>query len=266
MRWFTKSARHAATAPPGTAAVPVRLARLLSKSGAMSRGAAEAAIAAGRVQVNGKIVTDGGLRLLPEADRVLLDGRPLAPAAAAVWLLNKPVGVLTTARDPRGRRTVYDLLPPQAAVQWLAPVGRLDQDSGGLLLFTNDTRLAHALTHPDRHVPKTYRVKVVGRAPDLAPFRAPMTLDAGEMTRPAAAVRLVRAGTTTSTFDLVLTEGKNRQVRRMCAAQGLVVRQLVRTCLGPLALGDLKPGAARRLTDAEVAALRRAAGCEGESP
>ncbi|MBI3268100.1 MAG: rRNA pseudouridine synthase [Planctomycetes bacterium] len=252
-RWFTKNARHAEP----DAAEPVRLGRLLSKFGLLSRNRAQDAIAEGRVQVNGAVVTNAGLRVVPDVDSVLLDGKPIEKSDPVVWALNKPAGVLTTASDTKGRRTVYDLLPEKLRGRWLFPVGRLDQESAGLLLFTNDTDLGRALTHPDRHVPKTYRVKVAGPAPDLEPFRRGMTLDDGETTRPAVA-RLVRAGETSSTFDLVLTEGKNRQIRRMCEALGLEVELLLRLSIGPLPLGDLKPGAARPLTEQEVLALRAA--------
>ncbi|MBI5369493.1 MAG: rRNA pseudouridine synthase [Planctomycetes bacterium] len=254
-RWFTKSARRA----DGDS---LRLARVISKYGLLSRRLALDAVAAGRVTVNGKVVTNGGLRVSPESDRILLDGREIARATPETWMLNKPAGVLTTARDPQGRKTVYDLLPEEARKGWLFPVGRLDNDSAGLLLFTNDTPLGQALTGPEHHVPKTYRVKVAGPEPDLTPFQKGMTLDEGEVTRPAV-VRLVRAGERSSTFDLVLTEGKNRQIRRMCGILGLEIELLVRTHLGPLALGELKPGAARRLTEAEVAGLRQAAGLGG---
>lgn len=255
-RWFTKSARR-------TGGEPVRLARLISKFGLMSRAQALEAIASGLVQVNGKVVTNGGLRVDPEADEVLLNGIRIERAEPVYWMLNKPEGVLTTARDPHGRKTVYDLLPPEAKANWLFPVGRLDEDSAGLLLFTNDTPLGQQLTHPDHHVPKTYRVKVKGPKPDLTPFRLGMTLEDGEVTRPAK-LHLVRHGEKSTTFDLVLTEGKNRQIRRMCDLLGLKVLLLLRTQLGPLTLGELKPGEARRLTEEEVGLLRAAVTAVGD--
>ncbi len=232
------------------------LDRLLSRAGLWSRNQARSAIAAGRVQVNGRTVRDPDTWVDPARDRVQCDGAPLVARAKEVWMLHKPVGYVTTAADEHGRPTVYALLP--ADLPWLAPVGRLDRDTSGLLLLTNDSDLAHAITDPGRHLPKTYVVRCRGHLGDatLARLAAGVLLADGP-TRPARVEFVALAGRDT-TIRLVLTEGRNRQVRRMVAAVGSRVQELRRTDIGPLSLGDLPAGAARRLSPAEVAALRAA--------
>lgn len=234
------------------------LDRVLSRAGACSRSEARTVIAAGRVTVNGRSVRDPDAWIDPGRDRIALDGGPLQAVPKQVWMLHKPVGLVTTADDEHGRATVYSLLP--ADLPWLAPVGRLDQDTSGLLLFTNDSDLAHAITEPSTELAKVYRVLAKGRLDDAALQRlaAGPVLDDGP-TRPARVERLADDDRTT-TLRLTITEGRNRQVRRMVAAIGSKVLELHRERIGPLALGALVAGAVRRLTAAEVTALRDAVG------
>jgi 23S rRNA pseudouridine2605 synthase len=208
-------------------------------------------IAAGRVSVGGEICTDPA-RDVDEESGVTVDGRPLAGAEPRVlYALHKPVGVLSTARDTHGRRTVLELVPAEGLR--LYPVGRLDADSSGLILLANDGELANRLTHPRFEVPKTYRAMLgggpVGHAA-LAALREGVELEDG-LTAPARVRRL-----SDRQIELTIHEGRNRQVRRMCAAVGHPVRELTRTRFGPLSLGALQPGAHRRLSLAEVERLR----------
>jgi 23S rRNA pseudouridine2605 synthase len=229
----------------------VRLAKYLAHAGVASRRSAETVIAAGRVSVDGALVTDPA-HDVDEHGRVTLDGRPLeGPEPRALYALHKPVGVLSTARDTHGRKTVLDLVPVRGLR--LYPVGRLDADSSGLILLTNDGELANRLTHPRFQVPKTYRAKLAGppvsdRA--LHALRNGVTLEDG----PTATARVRRVNQ--HTIELTIHEGRNRQVRRMCKAVGHPVTELIRTSFGPLALGELRPGAHRRLSRAEVERLR----------
>src|SRR4051794_6055617 len=238
----------------------MRLAKHLAHAGVASRRAAEALIADGRVRLGGEVVTDPA-RDVDGSEAITVDGRRVAaaPAQRVVFALHKPVGVVSTARDPHGRPTVVDLVP-DAGGHRLYPVGRLDAESTGLLLLTDDGDLAHRLTHPRFEVPKTYRARVGGgpvsdRA--VARLREGVDLDDGR-TAPARVRRL--GGGRSAYLELVLREGRKRQVRRMCDAVGHPVVELRRVAFGPLALGDLPPGAARRLRPDEVEALRGAAG------
>ena len=232
------------------------LDRVLSRAGLCSRSEAQAAIAAGRVQVNGRVVRDKDLWVDPVRDEVLCDGTALRAKKKEVWMLHKPVGCVTTARDERDRATVYALLPE--GLPWLAPVGRLDQDTSGLLLFTNDSDLAHAITDPSTGLEKTYEARCRPALPDeaLARLRTGVALDDGP-TLPARVERLAGDAAST-TLRLSIREGRNRQVRRMVEAVGSSVLALHRAAIGPLALGDLADGAARSLTAEEVRALRAA--------
>jgi 23S rRNA pseudouridine2605 synthase len=233
----------------------MRLAKYLAHAGVASRRAAEGIVAAGRVAVDGEIVRDPA-RDVDEGNRVEVDGRRLrGPEPAVVYALHKPVGVLSTAHDPGGRPTVVELIPERRR---LYPVGRLDADSSGLILLTNDGALANRLTHPRYEVPKTYRVRVA-RGPvgeqALGTLRAGVRLEDGP-TAPAQA-RLVRAGRTGShELELTIREGRNRQVRRMCEAVGHPVLALQRVAFGPLRLGGLAPGDHRRLGETELRELR----------
>jgi len=235
---------------------PLSLARALSKFGVCSRKQAEDWIRAARVTVDGQVVLWPQRRIDPRRSRVEVDGKRVGDQTERVVIaLHKPVGYVTSRLDPRGRPTVYDLLGDVGA--WVFPVGRLDRDSSGLLVVTNDHRLGQQLTDPERHVPKTYHVRVSG-LPDgnaLRILRQGTPLPGGTLTRPAR-VRLL--GTTRggeSWLEIVLTEGKNRQVRRMCAAVGHEVQELARVRIGGLVLGDLPPGGWRRLSPDEVERL-----------
>jgi 23S rRNA pseudouridine2605 synthase len=231
----------------------VRLAKFLAHAGVASRRAAEEIVRAGRVTVGGKVVTDPA-RDVDADSGVAVDGRYLeGEEERMVFVVHKPSGVLSTAQDTHGRRTVVDLVPGRGAR--LYPVGRLDADSTGLIIVTNDGALANRLTHPSFEVPKTYRATV---HPSPVPERALRTLREGvelEDGRTAPAkVRQPRAGV----LELTIHEGRNHQVRRMCDAVGHKVRTLQRIRFGPLRLDDLPEGAHRRLKAAEVEGLRRA--------
>jgi 23S rRNA pseudouridine2605 synthase len=229
----------------------VRLAKYLAHAGVASRRAAEGIIAAGRVSVAGEVVRDPAFDVGEDAS-VQLDGRPLGgPEPRVAYAVHKPLGVVSTARDTHGRRTVVDLVP-DAGVR-LYPVGRLDADSSGLIVLTNDGALAQRLTHPSFEVPRTYRVTVGGPplgARALRLLREGVALQDG-LTAPAQVRRLGAQA-----LELTLREGRNRQVRRMCAMVGHPVSGLERTAFGPLRLERLRPGASRRLTAPELQALR----------
>jgi 23S rRNA pseudouridine2605 synthase len=232
----------------------MRLAKHLAHAGVASRRAAEGIIAAGRVTVDGETVTDPA-RGVTGAEAIAVDGEALARAEPRrlVYAVNKPAGVVSTAHDPQGRRTVVDLVPEVSTR--LYPVGRLDAETTGLILLTNDGALANHLTHPRYEVPKTYRARVASgpvseRA--LRALREGVDLDDGR-TAPARVRALGPAE-----IELTIREGRKRQVRRMCEAVGHPVLDLRRVAFGPLGLGDLAPGAHRRLSGAEIERLRAA--------
>jgi 23S rRNA pseudouridine2605 synthase len=230
------------------------LERVISKAGLGSRLDARRWIGDGRVAVNGVAVRDPDRWIDLERDRVSIDNRPLEARARVYVLLYKPTGYLTTYRDPQGRPTVYDLIAD--AGTFLSPVGRLDLDTSGLLLLTNDNQFAERVTNPASHVPKTYLVKSSMRLSDaqLQQLRDGIRLSDGP-TRPAVVTR-IRDSARYTHFEITLTEGRNRQVRRMVEALGATVLKLVRVRIGPLAIGTLPIGQWRLLTRAEVAALR----------
>ncbi len=242
------------------AAVPrtdaaVSLARVLSKSGLASRTIAATWIAAGRVSVNGAVVRNPDQRIDMSRDKITVDGQAVAAVQKRYLVLNKPRGLVTTARDEQGRGTVYECLP-DAQDQWLAPVGRLDKASEGLLLFTNDTQWAQRILDPVTHVAKVYHVQIGGQtnAALLEQLRAGVELEDGVRTRHAG-VTLLRHGAKNCWLEITLEEGKNRQIRRMLASVGRPVLRLVRVAIGPVLLGDLPKGQARELTADEVTAL-----------
>ncbi len=248
--------RKTVSAPPvqGAQKRPLKtLERVLSKAGAGSRTDARAWIAAGRVRVNGHVVRDPDRWVDMQRDRVRLDERPLAARDRIYLLLYKPTGYLTTYKDPAGRPTVYDLIAGVGT--FLSPVGRLDLDTSGLLLMTNDNRFAEHVTNPASHVPKTYLVKASRRLTDdqLQQLRDGVELSDGP-TRPAVVTR-VRDSEKYTHVEITLTEGRNRQVRRMVEALGATVLKLVRVRIGEIAIGNLHIGTWRILSPTEIRAL-----------
>jgi pseudouridine synthase len=232
------------------------LERVLSKAGLGSRVDARRWIRAGRVTVNGRLPRDPDHWVDLERDRVRFDNAPVVAPERTYVLLYKPAGYVTTYRDPAGRPTVYDLIADVGT--FVSPVGRLDLETSGLLLLTNDTQFAERVTNPASHVPKTYRVKASRRLTDdeLQRLRDGITLADGP-TRPAHVTR-VRDSARHTHFEVVLTEGRNRQVRRMVEALDAHVLKLVRVQIGNVAIGSLHIGHWRALTPAEVASLRHA--------
>ena len=230
------------------------LERVLSKAGVGSRVDARAWIRDGRVKVNGQVVRDPDQWIDMKRDRIRLDGKPLQARERVYLLLYKPTGYLTTYRDPKGRPTVYDLIADLGT--FVSPVGRLDLDTSGLLLMTNDNQLAERVTNPASHVPKTYLVKASIRLMDgqLQQLRDGVELSDGP-TRPAR-VKRVRDSEKYTHLEITLTEGRNRQVRRMIEALGGTVLKLVRVKIGPISIGTLQIGKWRALTPAEVRTLR----------
>jgi len=231
------------------AALAMRLGKYLATAGVASRRASEEIVRAGRVSVAGETVTDPA-RDVGAGDVIKVDGKPVSTVhERVVYALNKPAGVVSTARDPQGRPTVVTMVPQ---TERLYPVGRLDIDTTGLILLTNQGELAHHLTHPRFEVEKTYRVVVAGpsvRDAELRALREGVELEDGR-TAPAR-VRRVSA----DTIEITIHEGRKRQVKRMCEAVGHPVKRLERIRFGPLSLGDLPRGRWRKLTDAEVDAL-----------
>ena len=231
----------------------VQLHRALSKLGLGSRKQAWGWIEAGEVEVDGQVVRDPLAWVDLARQTVRRRGEERAPAARCIVMMHKPAGIVTTRSDERGRRTVYDLLP--AGLPYVFPAGRLDADSEGLLILTNDSALAVRLTEPEHLVPKTYRVTVSGRVADEAVERLGRGVELSDgVTRPAAA-RVVRRRERSTVLEMVLTEGRNRQVRRMLAAVGHRVRKLTRVAIGGLALGDLAAGKCRVLSQEEARIL-----------
>jgi 23S rRNA pseudouridine2605 synthase len=229
----------------------MRLNRYLARAGVASRRGADELIRSGRVRVNGE---RGELHTIVDAgDTVEVDGRRVEPEQTALLLLHKPRGVVTTVSDPQGRRTVVDLVPDEPHV---VPVGRLDRETTGALLLTNDGELAHRLAHPSFGVEKTYLVDVDGDPGDEALRRLEEGVDLDDGRTAPARVRRLGA----SRLELTLHEGRNRQVRRMCEAVGHPVRRLHRSGYAGLGLAGLAPGAWRALTRDEAAALRRRVG------
>lgn len=229
------------------------LERVLSKAGVGSRTEARRWIHAGRVRVNGHTIENPDHWVDMERDRVSVDGKPLRVQARVYLLLYKPTGYLTTYKDPEGRPTVYDLIPDVAT--FVSPVGRLDLDTSGLLVMTNDHQLAERVTNPDSHVAKTYLVKASKVLSDdqLQQLRDGIELSDGP-TRPAQVTRLRDSGKYTH-FEIVLTEGRNRQVRRMVEALDAKVLKLVRVQIGAIRIDKLPIGKWRHLTAEEIAGL-----------
>ncbi len=245
----------------------MRLQRYLAASGVASRRRSEELIVAGLVRVNGRVVRELGTSVVPH-DVVEFGGRIVAPALEPAYIvMNKPLGVVTTMRDPEGRRTIADVLKRHAWERRVVPVGRLDYDTAGVLLLTDDGALAHVLTHPRFGVEKTYRATLRGRlsSDQVAELQRGMKLDDGPA-QPAR-LRVVAARRDASSIDVTIHEGRNRQVRRMFEELGHPVIGLTRLRFGPIGLGTLAPGEIREATAREVSALRvlvDAAGAAGD--
>jgi 23S rRNA pseudouridine2605 synthase len=233
----------ARTGGDGTVSIP----RALSKMGFCSRAQGERLVEAGKVRVNGTIVRNLARRVRPERDLIEVDGATVAKAAHVYVMLNKPRGLVTTRDDPQGRSTIYDCLAG-ASLPFIAPVGRLDKASEGLLLLTNDSRWSARLLDPASHVDKTYHVQVRGTELDSVMHRVAQGVveaTTGEVLQVKAISLLRRGSRGGAWFEVVLDEGKNRQLRRICAAVGVEVLRLVRVAIGPISLGDLAKGAWR---------------------
>jgi 23S rRNA pseudouridine2605 synthase len=232
----------------------VGLARALSKLGYCSRSEAFDLIHAGRVRLNGAIRRDPETRAHSESDRIEVDGQPVAAAVKVYLMLNKPRGAVTTASDEKGRQTVYAFL--NSALPWVAPVGRLDKASEGLLLLTNDSEWAAQLMSPTSHLDKTYHVQIdqVADAMLLESLRKGVRADGDDFLR-VRSVRILRGGRRNTWLEIVLDEGRNRHIRRMLASLGVAVLRLVRVAIGPLPLGQLPKERVRPLTGEEKQAL-----------
>ncbi len=246
---------------PGRSPALERLQKFLARAGVASRRRGEELIRAGRVEVDGQVVTTLGVCIDPATAQVKVDGQPVhLPTKWRTVMLHKPAGYVTTMADPQGRRQVTDLLAGQS--ERLFPVGRLDYDATGLLLLTNDGELAHRLMHPRYKVAKTYRVTVGGRFEETARARllAGVELDG----RPAAAVQvqILQSTTDRSVIEMTIREGRYHQVKRMLGQVGFAVLKLKRIAYGPLRLGRLAPGAWRDLSPQELAALAQAVGLD----
>jgi 23S rRNA pseudouridine2605 synthase len=258
-----------------------RLARAISKSGYCSRSSARNLIRAGRVRLNGRVARDPEKPVALSQDAIEVDGRKLAPAKRLYFVMNKPRGIVTSANDEKGRETVYSLLPE--SVLWVAPVGRLDKASEGLLLLTNDSEWGARIASPETRIEKTYHVQVAAVADEQLIQRliAGVKVPSGELrkikfrspdgpitrsTDPKAVdflrvkrAAIVRTGKKNSWLEIVLDEGKNRQIRRLLAAVEIEVLRLLRIAIGPLHLGDLPRGKVRELMHQEKASLDWAA-------
>jgi 23S rRNA pseudouridine2605 synthase len=233
------------------------LDRVLSRYGLASRTAAREAIRAGRLRVNGRVIRDPDFWVKPATDVVQLDGKRLKRQRRVYLLFYKPKGVITSHGDPAGRKTVYDCLGDLA--RWVSPVGRLDKDTSGLLLLTNDTAFADYVASPESRVPKTYLAKINGLVSDeiIARLNAGVEMKRGDFAKPERVRRVEDRGKYTW-LEVVLTEGKNREVRRMIETVGYKVLKLVRTHIGRLSFGSLEVGKWRELSPREVAILRSA--------
>ena len=235
----------------------VSIARALSKLGHCSRAQGERLVQAGRVRVEGRIVRDPAQRVRPERDAIEVDGVPVRREARHYVMLNKPRGLVTTRHDPRGRPTIYECFAGEP-LPFLAPVGRLDKASEGLLLLTNDSRWSARLLEPSSHVEKRYHVQVRAADPHsvIDRVRAGVTEQTSGERLDVGAISLLRTGSRGGAwFEIVLEEGKNRQLRRIFSEVGVEVLRLIRVSIGALALGDLAKGSWRPLTAAEVRAL-----------
>jgi len=237
--------------------LPYRLQRILAQSGLASRRKAEDLIREGRVTVDGKVVTELGLKIVPSEHRIEVDGKCIAsPESKAYYLFNKPLGVLSTLNDPKGRPTIKDFLSQARIKERVFPVGRLDWDAEGLMLLTNDGELAQKLQHPRFQVPKTYRVKIQGIPSEtsLRSLQTGIRLPSGKRHR--ADCEMIKTGTDRSWLSITIREGEKHQIKNMLAAIGHPVITIKRVTLGPLSLSRLAPGQLRPLTPKENQALK----------
>ena len=233
----------------------VRLNKYIAQAGIASRRRADQLIAQGKVRINGKPVRELGT-LVRAGDRVDVSGTTIAPLEETIYLvMHKPAGVMTTMRDPQGRRTIVELLPKR--MPRVVPVGRLDYDTAGVLLFTNDGAMANRLLHPKFGVDKTYRATIAGRLSPEQVEHLREGVNVGPYVASGAKLRVVSVRSGSSVVDITIHEGRNRQVREMFEALGHPVQTLVRLRFGPISLGDLGVGRTRDLTPRELAALRR---------
>jgi 23S rRNA pseudouridine2605 synthase len=233
----------------------VGLARALSKLGYCSRSAAFELVRAGRVRLNGTASKNPEVPVRLGRDRIEVDGARVGRPEKIYWMLNKPRGLVTTAADDQGRETVYACLPLE--LPWMGPVGRLDKASEGLLLFTNDSEWAARITAPESHLSKTYHVQIAALADGTLMEKLDKGVQRDGAFLAAKAARLLRRGVKNSWIEVVLHEGKNRQIRRMLEACGFEVLRLIRVAIGPLHLAGLSKGEARQVTVDEKAALDR---------
>ncbi|MGI8906867.1 MAG: pseudouridine synthase [Candidatus Sumerlaeaceae bacterium] len=242
---------------------PVRLQKYMADCGLASRRKSEELIAAGRVRVNGKVVKELGTKIVPRTDKITVDGnvvRDRSHGRLAYYVMNKPRGFLVTANDPERRKTIYDLLTD--VKERVVPVGRLDRDSEGLLLLTNDGDLAYRLMHPKYKVEKEYEVRLNGRVHPgkVANLREGVEIESGKTQ--AAQVQVLDENENGTRLAIIITEGRKRQIRQMCEALGFEVRRLFRVREGKIVLGRLRPGQHRKLTEQEVRQLRKDVGLE----
>jgi 23S rRNA pseudouridine2605 synthase len=238
----------------------MRLQRFLAQAGVASRRHAEEMMLEGRVRVNGRVVSELGHKIDPARDKVVVGGRRVRAEDLVYLVMNKPPQCVTTLRDPEGRKTVADFLPRDLAER-LYPVGRLDYDTEGVLLFTNDGDLAHALLHPRRQVPRVYHAKLKGRleVAELERLRQGVRLEDGHLAR-ATEVFVVAETERNSWIEVELTEGRTHEVKQMGSAIGHLVLKLIRVSFGGLRADGLRPGTSRPLTTAEIEALRKLSG------
>jgi pseudouridine synthase len=236
-----------------------RLQKILSRAGIASRRTAENLIQMGRVQVNGETVTRLGTTADPRRDKILVDGQPLVFPEFQYFIIHKPIGFVSTLKDPEGRPTIRELL--RDVQDRVYPVGRLDFNSSGLLLLTNDGALTEQLLHPRYQIPRMYHVKIEGKPTHqaLQALRSGVRLDDGVITSPAT-VRTLRSNEQKTWLEITLREGRNREVRRMCEAVGHHVEKLIRVSFGPLSLENLPVGGYRALSPKEVRGLKQIAG------
>jgi len=231
------------------------LARALSKLGFCSRSEAVALIRMGKVKLNGEVRRNAETPVRLGKDRIEIDGKGVRAVEKEYWMVNKPRGIVTTADDEKGRETVYSLLP--RGIAWMGPVGRLDMASEGLLLLSNDTAWSARIAAPESHVSKTYHVQIGTVADSLLLTRLEKgVVESSDLLR-AKNVKLIRSGEKNSWIEVVLEEGKNRQIRRMLDACGVKVLRLIRIAIGPVELGNLAKGKARELTQGEIHALSK---------